>query len=75
MSDAPSSGFLRAARCRDRHAQFLRALRLRQIKVVVVQFAVLAVFLGLWQTRGDAALIDPFITSQPYRDCCRSSWN
>lgn len=48
-----------------RHAQFLRALRLRQIWVIVAQFAVLAVFLGVWQFAATWRIVDPFITSQP----------
>ena len=49
----------------ERHAQFLRSLRLRQTKVLIVQFAVLAAFLGLWQLAATWRIIDPFITSQP----------
>ncbi len=65
MSDALSNGFLTRGAVSDRHARFLRSLRLRQIKVVVVQLAVLAVFLGLWQIAATQRWIDPFITSQP----------
>jgi NitT/TauT family transport system permease protein len=49
----------------DRHARFLRSLRLRRIAVVVVQLAVLAAFLALWQIAAMLRWIDPFITSQP----------
>jgi NitT/TauT family transport system permease protein len=49
----------------ERHAQFLRTLRLRQFKVIAAQFAVLLVFLGVWQFAASFRLIDPFITSQP----------
>src|SRR2546430_17008174 len=65
LNGAPSSGFLRRGAVSERHAQCLRALRLRQTKVVVVQFAVLAAFLGLWQLAATWRIIDPFITSQP----------
>ena len=65
MNGSPSSGFLTRGAVSERHAQFLRALRLRQTKVVVVQFAVLAAFLGLWQLAATLRVIDPFITSQP----------
>lgn len=49
----------------ERHARFLRSLRIRQTWVIVVQFAVLAAFLGLWQLAATFQIIDPFITSQP----------
>jgi NitT/TauT family transport system permease protein len=65
LSDALSDGFLTRGAVSDRHARFLRSLRLRQIKVVVVQIAVLAAFLGLWQIAATQRWIDPFITSQP----------
>src|SRR6266540_617420 len=65
LNGAPSSGFLRRGAVSPRHAQFLRGLRLRQTKVVVVQIAVLAAFLGLWQLAATWRIIDPFITSQP----------
>ena len=65
MSSAPSSGFLARGAVSQRHAQFLRTLRLRQTWVVVVQLAVMAAFLGFWQLAADWRIIDPFITSQP----------
>ena len=65
MSDALSNGVLTRGAVSDRHARFLRSLRLRQIKVVVVQLAVLVAFLGLWQIAATQRWIDPFITSQP----------
>src|SRR4051812_12659325 len=65
LSDAPSSRFLARGAVSDRHAQFLRSLRLRQTKVLIVQLAVLAAFLGLWQLAATWRIIDPFITSQP----------
>ena len=65
MNGAPSSGFLTRGAVSERHAQFLRAQRLRQTKVLVVQFAVLAAFLSLWQLAATWRIIDPFITSQP----------
>jgi NitT/TauT family transport system permease protein len=61
-----ASEALRATGTRSaRHARFMRRLRLRHLTVVTVQFAVLAVFLGLWQWAASRRLIDPFITSQP----------
>jgi NitT/TauT family transport system permease protein len=65
LSTAPYSGFLARGAVSERHAQFLRALRRRQTTVVVVQFAVLAAFLALWQFAATWRIIDPFITSQP----------
>ena len=65
MSSAPSSGFLARGAVSQRHAQFLRTLRLRQTWVVVVQLAVMAAFLAFWQLAADWRIIDPFITSQP----------
>lgn len=65
MNGAPSNGFLTRGAVSERHARFLRALRLRQIWVIVVQFAVLVAFLGLWQFAASQRIIDPFITSQP----------
>ena len=65
MNSAPSSGFLARGAVSQRHAQFLRTLRLRQTWVVVVQLAVMASFLGFWQLAADWRIIDPFITSQP----------
>lgn len=64
MSGAPSS-FLARGAVSERHARFLRNLRLRQIYVIAVQFAVLAAFLGLWQLAASQRIVDPFITSQP----------
>src|SRR6476661_2647131 len=65
LNSAPSSRFLTRGAVSERHAQFLRSLRLRQTKVLIVQFAVLAAFLGLWQLAATWRIIDPFITSQP----------
>jgi NitT/TauT family transport system permease protein len=65
LSEAVNSGFLTRGAVSDRHAEFLRRLRLRQIWVVVVQIAVLVAFLGFWQVAASFRLIDPFITSQP----------
>jgi NitT/TauT family transport system permease protein len=65
LSGAPSSGFLARGAVSDRHAQYLRALRLRRIRVLLVQLAVLAAFLGLWQLAAQWRIVDPFITSQP----------
>ena len=49
----------------QRHAEYLRALRLRQTRVILLQIAVLIVFLGLWHFAATLRIIDPFITSQP----------
>jgi NitT/TauT family transport system permease protein len=65
LSSASSSGLLVRGAASERHARFLRALRLRQAQVILVQFAVLAAFLGLWQIAASFRIIDPFITSQP----------
>ena len=64
MKSARSS-FLARGAVSERHARFLRDLRLRQIWVVVTQFAVLALFLGLWQFVTAHRIVDPFIVSQP----------
>jgi len=61
----PFRGFLARGAVSPRHAEFLRALRLRQTRVIVVQLAVLVGFLTLWQLAAHWRLIDPFITSQP----------
>jgi NitT/TauT family transport system permease protein len=65
LSGVSSDGFLARGAASDRHAQFLRALRLRQTRVLLVQLAVLSAFLGLWQLAAQWRIIDPFITSQP----------
>jgi NitT/TauT family transport system permease protein len=65
LTDAPYSGFLSRGAVSERHAKFLRAIRLRQTQIVVTQFAVLVVFLGIWQLAASWRIIDPFITSQP----------
>ena len=65
MSGPPYNKLLTRGAVSQRHAQFLRALRLRQIWVVVVQFAVLIGFLALWQFAATWRIIDPFITSDP----------
>ena len=65
MNIAPSSGVFGRGAVSERHAQFLRTLRLRQIQVILVQIAVLVVFLVLWQSAATLRLVDPFITSQP----------
>jgi NitT/TauT family transport system permease protein len=65
LSNAASSGFLTRGAVSDRHAQFLRSIRLRQAQVSVVQLAVLAAFLAVWQLAASWRIIDPFITSQP----------
>jgi NitT/TauT family transport system permease protein len=65
LSGASSEGFLARGAVSARHAQFLRTLRLRQTRVLLVQVAVLSAFLGLWQLAAQWRIIDPFITSQP----------
>jgi NitT/TauT family transport system permease protein len=49
----------------QRHAEFLRALRRRQMHVAIVQIVLLCAFFGLWQFAATLRLVDPFITSQP----------
>jgi NitT/TauT family transport system permease protein len=65
LTDAPLSSVLVRSAVSARHAQFLRAMRLRQAQVIAMQFIVLALFLGLWQLAASFGFIDPFITSQP----------
>ncbi|HEU5274538.1 MAG TPA: ABC transporter permease [Xanthobacteraceae bacterium] len=65
MSGAPSRDLLARGAVSERHAQFLRAMRLRQAAVILAQFVLLAAFLGLWQLAGTWRIVDPFITSQP----------
>lgn len=65
MNGAPFDGLLTRGAVSERHARFLLTLRLRQIWVIAVQFAVLAAFLGLWHVAATQRIIDPFITSQP----------
>ncbi len=65
MSGAPFSGFLARGAVSERHARFLRAVRRRQTTVALVQFALLAAFLALWQFAATWRVIDPFITSEP----------
>src|SRR5215813_10491616 len=62
---SPVNEFLSRGAVSQRHARFLRQLRLRRIRVAAVQAAVLVAFLGLWQAAADWHLIDPFITSAP----------
>jgi NitT/TauT family transport system permease protein len=59
------SGLLTRGAVSERHAQFLRTLRLRQTWVILAQLLFLLSFLGLWQFAAALRLIDPFITSQP----------
>jgi NitT/TauT family transport system permease protein len=58
-------GFLTHGAVSERHAQFLRTLRLRQTWVILAQLLFLLGFLGIWQFAAALRLIDPFITSQP----------
>jgi NitT/TauT family transport system permease protein len=65
LSAAPSDGFLTRGAISERHARFLRSLRLRQIWVIATQIAILLAFLGLWHLAASRGWIDPFITSEP----------
>lgn len=65
MNGVRSDGLLTRGAVSERHARFLRQLRLRQFWVIAAQFGVLAAFLGLWQWAASRRWIDPFITSQP----------
>lgn len=71
MSVAPISpaartgGFLTRGAVSARHAQFLRATRLRQAGVAIVQVLLLVGFLALWQLVTVLGWVDPFIISQP----------
>lgn len=65
MTSASFEGFLAAGAVSERHARFLRRLRLRQIAVIALQLLVLVAFLGLWHWAASRRIIDPFITSQP----------
>jgi NitT/TauT family transport system permease protein len=65
LSTVPSDRYLMRGAVSERHARFLRRLRLRQMAVLAVQVAILVAFLGLWQLAAHWRLIDPFITSQP----------
>lgn len=49
----------------QRHAEYLRAKRWRQVGVVAAQLGVLLAFLGAWQLAVSWQLVDPFVTSQP----------
>jgi len=62
---APTGGFLTRGAVSARHAQFLRATRLRQVWVAAVQVLVLAGFLALWQLATSLGWVDAFIISQP----------
>lgn len=65
MSNSFNSGIFSRGAVSARHAAYLRSVRVRQIKVVAVQIAVLLAFLGLWQWLADLRIIDPFIASDP----------
>ena len=65
LSSSFSSGLFSRGAVSARHAQYLRSVRIRQIKVVAVQIAVLLAFFGLWQLLADLRIIDPFIASDP----------
>jgi NitT/TauT family transport system permease protein len=65
LNNVQTSGFLTRGAVSPRHAQFLRAMRLRQIWLIVAQIGVLVVFFGLWHFAAASRLVDPFITSHP----------
>jgi NitT/TauT family transport system permease protein len=65
LNDPAPNSFLARGAVSERHARFLRQLRLRETWVIGVQFLVLLIFLGLWQGAASLRIIDPFITSQP----------
>jgi NitT/TauT family transport system permease protein len=65
LSIAPSSEIRTDGAVSDRHAQFLRALRRRQMLVVAVQILLFVGFLGVWQVAASLRFVDPFIISQP----------
>lgn len=65
MSNTGTFKYLERGAVSARHAVFLRQLRLRQIKVVGTQIAILLAFIGIWQGAAELRLIDPFITSAP----------
>jgi NitT/TauT family transport system permease protein len=48
-----------------RHAEHVRAARLRRFGVLVAQLAILVAVFGAWELAAAARLIDPFITSRP----------
>jgi NitT/TauT family transport system permease protein len=65
LNGVTSSASLERGALSEKHARFLRALRLRRLRIILVQFAILVGFLGLWQFAAANHVIDPFITSQP----------
>jgi NitT/TauT family transport system permease protein len=48
-----------------RHGDYIRSIRVRRVKVLAVQAAILVAFLGAWQWAASVRLVDPFITSHP----------
>ena len=57
-----AKGELSAAR-----AKYLASMKRDKVKVLVLQIAVLVLFLGLWQLLASTGVIDDFITSSPIR--------
>lgn len=51
----------------NEHLTYLKNERKKSVVVNVVRFAVLALFLALWETSARLAWINPFITSSPSR--------
>ncbi len=49
------------------HLLYLRSIRNKNILVNVARFALLAIFLGLWEISARLAWVNPFITSSPSR--------
>ncbi|HCF49206.1 MAG TPA: sulfonate ABC transporter permease [Syntrophomonas sp.] len=49
------------------HAQYLNMLKRKKITVRATQFIILFLCVALWEILARAAIIDPFITSQPSR--------
>jgi NitT/TauT family transport system permease protein len=48
-----------------RHAEHVRAVRLRRVHVATVQLVLLVVAFGAWELAAATRLIDPFIASRP----------
>jgi NitT/TauT family transport system permease protein len=48
-----------------RHAEHVRAVRVRRLAVIAVQLAGLVAVFGAWELAAATRLVDPFITSRP----------
>lgn len=46
---------------------YLKSLKKKKIQIVVIQIALLVLFVGLWQLLASTGVIDDFITSSPVR--------